>query len=155
MKNIIFILSLMAISLGFISCTESDDPVTPQGVEIPLSGKYAWSFEIPQHGNQRSEHDFNNDFIVYTMTGDVYNVQYNMEVLSYDANKKRIVAVGAEASPKAGVYFVIFLKDTTPQSVNMYKAEKPTKEEAESMEVPAADNTEFHGWNVYQKVNTP
>lgn len=116
----------------------------------PVKGKYRWDFEIPGSGVQTSVHDFAGDHILYTMKGAAYTVEYRMDIVKQEKN--RYTLKGAEGSPKSGRYFVIFLKDITPDAITMYKKELSTLEEAMAFPEPDADNTESHGWNVYDQV---
>ena len=116
----------------------------------PVKGKYRWDFEIQGSGVQTSVHEFAEDHILYTMKGPAYTVAYRMDIVEHEKN--RYVLKGAEGSPKSGRYFVIFLKDLTPDALTMYKKEFSTLEEATAFPQPEADNTESHGWNVYTKV---
>ncbi|MBX2952058.1 MAG: hypothetical protein KF870_06105 [Leadbetterella sp.] len=116
----------------------------------PVKGKYRWDFEIPGSGVQTSVHDFSDTHILYTMKGSAYTVEYRMDIVKHEKN--RYTLKGAEGSPKSGRYFVIFLKDITPDAITMYKKEFATLEEALAFPEPDSGNTESHGWNVYSRV---
>jgi len=154
-------LSLTATLLLLTPSCSSDDNITiveetkePTKVTLPLSGKYQWGFEIPGMGEQVSIHDFKDGKIEYIMSGSAYSNSYDMIPESYNATEKRIVAVGKGGEGtynKDGVYFVMFFKDLTDNTVSLYKKECTSKEEAYSFAVPADNNTENHGWNIYKK----
>lgn len=150
-------LMLMFVSL-LNSCRSDDNNGGGNSEEIvntysvPITGIYHWKFEIPMMGEQVSIHDFQGDIIHYKMEGNAYNVTYDMEVLGYDTNMKKIVAKGTEGGPKANKYFAIFLKNIESNSVVIYKGEYDNLETAQNMSVPSDDDTNFHGWNEYTKV---
>lgn len=118
--------------------------------DTPVKGKYRWDFEIPGSGTQSSVHEFADGYILYTMKGAAYTAEYRMDIVKHEKN--RYVLKGAEGGPKSGRYFVIYLKDVSPDAITMYKKELPTLEEALAFPEPDAGNTESHGWNVYSRV---
>lgn len=133
---------LPALVLTGILMTLSSDP--------SVTGKYRWDFEIPGSGVQTSVHDFAEDHILYTMKGAAYTVEYRMDIVKQEKN--RYILKGAEGSAKHGRYFVIFLKDITPDAITMYKKELSTLEEARAFPEPDANNSQSHGWNIYSRV---
>lgn len=118
--------------------------------DTPVKGKYRWDFEIQGSGVQSSVHDFTDSYILYTMKGAAYNVEYRMDIIRHE--KGHYVLKGAEGSPKSGRFFVIYLKDITPNAITLYKKEFATLEEAEAFPQPDVSNTESHGWNVYTRI---
>ena len=154
MKNLLKTAFLIfTVFLFLTSCrSENENPTTQNPtISLPISGSYAWKFSIPAMGEQTSMHNFSNEVIGYTMSGSAYTVNYDMLVKSYETDKKKIITKGKEGSPKAGKYFVIFLKDITTNSVTIYKAEVADEDAAKNYVVPADTDTQNHGWNVYNK----
>ncbi len=158
-------LTFLVIMSGmlFISCKKDDlqpedtknETPQPAKAKVPVSGHYLWEFEIPGIGNQESHLTFYTDSVQYIMTGPAYNTNYMMIQESYsEANdQKRWIGIGKGGSiSKDGVYFVMFFKDITDNSVTIYKHEcDGGREEAESFPYPDPDATADHGWNVYYK----
>lgn len=156
-RQILKILSVVFV-IAFLSmaCKSDDDAtvVEEEGIELPVSGTYSWSFEIPNMGTQVSTHIFTNESITYKMEGSAYSNEYRMIPEFYDATEKRLIAVGEGGTApqiKDGVYFVVFFKEITDTTVKIYKRECENKEEAYSFAYPSDDTTEDHGWNVYTK----
>lgn len=116
--------------------------------DTPVKGKYRWDFEIQGSGLQTSVHDFTDKAILYTMQGPAYTVEYRMDILKQENNRYLLKGDG----PKGGKYFVIYLKDVTPEAITLYKKEFATLQEAEAFPEPSPDNTESHGWNVYTRL---
>lgn len=157
-KKIFIVAIILALFSAFQSCSRNDDnvSVSPESQDkIPFIGAYSWSFEIPNMGTQKSTHIFDKDKIHYKMTGDVYNIQYVQLFQHYNPNEKRLITIG-EGNAKDGVYFVMFFKDITENSMKIYKHECKKKgeegrKEAENFPYPADDATADHGWNIYVK----
>jgi hypothetical protein len=118
--------------------------------KIPFTGVYGWKFEIPTMGKQLSVHRFYADSIRYEMTGTAYNNSYKQELVWYNTEEQRCVTVG-RGGGKDGVYFVMFFKDITANTLAIYKKQCTTKEEAMTISIPAAGTEADHGWNVYHK----
>lgn len=116
--------------------------------DTPVKGKYRWDFEIQGSGLQSSVHDFADGYILYTMKGAAYTVEYRMDILKHEKNRYLLQGAG----PKSGKFFVICLANVTQESVTLYKKEFATLEEAEGFPQPDLSNTESHGWNVYTRV---
>jgi len=162
MKNTFKSTTLLTISviISFLSssCKSDDNSKTEEinknEVKLPIFGKYKWSFNITPEISQISTHEFHNEKIVYTMVGGAYNNAYDMIPENYDLSEGRLVAVGKGGSQgydKEGVYFVMFLKDITENSVLIYKKECTSKEQAYSFPLPNISDTNNHGWNTYKK----
>jgi len=151
-------LLVMSVIVSFASFCKSDDgnnpDPNPNQVDLPISGKYKWSFNITPQISQTSTHVFSNEKINYTMEGPAYNNAYDMIPESYNSEEGRLVAVGTGGTDdyvKEGVYFVIFLKDISEKSVLLYKKECTSKEQAYDFPVPASTDQDNHGWNTYEK----
>jgi len=167
-KTIFRILStsfLMAVLVGFSmsSCKKkTSNPVaqeqkpetTVQYDHYPKSGHYVWTFHI---GNleQNSHLSIYTDSIGYMMLGPVYTNNYTMLKQSYSEKDgvNRWVGLGTkgESISKEGKYFVLFFKDVQDDKFTVFKKEFETKAEAETFPMPAPDETDSHGWNIYEK----
>lgn len=157
----VFIITALFFSMCLGACekennnTEKNDDNRVEDTKVPLSGHYVWKFEIPGIGEQESHLTFYTDSVQYIMIGPAYTTNYMMiqESYSENTNEKRWIGVGKGGSiPKNGVYFVMFFKDITENSVKIYKRECiGGKEEAESFAYPEADVSTDHGWNEYRK----
>ncbi|WP_128330600.1 hypothetical protein [Apibacter sp. HY039] len=145
-------LCLLSVMITVISCSDDDDIVSIQQQTLPVSGKYQWVFEIPNMGTQTSIHDFQTNRVNYQMIGSAYSVEYGMDLLDYDSKSNKLVLKGSEGSAKQDKYFVIFLKDITISTVNMFKKEFSTLQDAKAYSIPADSVSESHGWNVYTKL---
>lgn len=108
-------------------------------------GKYVWTFDL-LGGEQVSTHTFYTDSITYTMTGKVYSTEYTMKKLSYEKDKNKWIGEN-----KKGVVFVLFIKENTDSSLTIYKRKCKANgiEEALNYEIPALDETDDHGWNIF------
>lgn len=154
MKNLKFTTSILLLILITFSCKKENnhqEEITQvDNITMP-SGHYVWEFKISAVGKQESHLILYKDSISYVMTGPAYSTNYIMIKESYQNG--RWIGVGKGGSiPKDDVYFVMFFKDATDNTVTVYKHEcKNGKEEAESFPYPAPDATEDHGWNVYHK----
>jgi len=147
------------VIISFLSFCKSDDnnkPEVPQKNEVtlPILGKYKWSFNITPEISQVSTHDFSNEKIRYTMEGGAYNNAYDMIPESYDQSEGRLVTIGqggSEGYNKNGIYFVMFFKDITENSVLIYKKECTDKQQAYNFPLPDILDPNDHGWNTYEK----
>ncbi|MEM9363994.1 MAG: hypothetical protein AAGA43_15240 [Bacteroidota bacterium] len=108
------------------------------------SGEYVWAFNLM--GEQVSTHKFYPDSIAYTMDGKVYSTDYTMKKLSYEKEKDKWI--GEDGN---GIIYVLFFKEKTDSTLTIYKHKCKTNglEEALNFDIPAADATDDHGWNVY------
>lgn len=156
MKNTILLFFLLSGML--VSCNNDNTKLLPdetQPVELPINGRYIWEFHIPEvNADQISIHDFSNEVIKYEMAGSAYTNSYEMKPVYYSETEGRLVAVGKGGSggySKDGVYFVLFIKDITEESIVLYKKECSSREEAYSFAKPADGDLTNHGWNVYAK----
>lgn len=164
MKYKILAAFLLLHAAVWMSC-KKDAPSQPSAKEenkeepgtasFNLKGQYIWDFEIPNIGAQRSQLFFYKDSIGYAMNGPAYTTDYVMMLEDYtDKNgERRWIGTGRGGSiSKDGVWFVLFFKDITDQSVSVYKREcKDGRSEAETYPYPSEHATEDHGWNKYIK----
>lgn len=135
--------------------TENPATTNPVSTAYPLSGHYKWVFDIPGVGQQESHLVFYKDSIGYVMIGDAYSTNYKMIQESYKETEteKRWIGVGKGGSiNKDGKYFVLFFKNISASTVEIYKHECENKEEAYSFPLPDDQATADHGWNVYNKL---
>jgi len=157
-KKTTFLVSILVVT-SFVSFCKSDDnnkteETKKNEVLLPISGKYKWSFNITPEISQTSMHEFGNEKIRYTMEGGAYNNAYDMIPENYDQSDGRLVAVGqggSEGYNKEGIYFVMFLKDITENSVLIYKKECTSKQQAYDFPLPDISDPNDHGWNIYKK----
>lgn len=158
MRNPLLLGLALYAGLAAASCDKKEkDPVSNEqtvNAKLPVNGTFAWEFSIPTVGDQVSEMTFTEDSIVYNMAGPAYTTSYVMMKESYreQNDQRRWIGTGKGGSiNKDGVYFVMFFKDITDNTVTIYKRECSGKAEAENFSYPAADAITDHGWNVYHK----
>ena len=143
---------LVLIPIICISCTHKTNQqeiqeYTEQLVQDPfdLSGAYHWNFQL-MGGTQKSVHTLYPDSIAYRMDGKVYSTVYTMQKLSYERAQKKWIGQDQE-----GIVYVLFFKELTDSSLTIYKHKCKDEGLAEALafELPPADATNDHGWNVY------
>lgn len=158
MTNKLLLGLALCAGLAVASCAKKEQqPGENQelaAAQLPLNGTFAWEFSIPGMGNQVSKMTFSEDVVTYSMEGPAYTTNYVMTKVSYTElnGQRRWIGIGKGGSiNKDGVYFVMFFKDITENTVTIYKRECSGKAEAETFSYPAADAITDHGWNVYHK----
>ncbi|MEM1268683.1 MAG: hypothetical protein AAF752_16815 [Bacteroidota bacterium] len=128
------------------SCSAQDPAENTAPVQDPfeLRGTYAWTFDIPNYGTQVSKNVFGAELVEYSMDGPAYTTRYDIHLESFDAAEGRWVGHTGN-----GVYYVMFFKDVTDESVTIYKHKCVDQDEAYAFAFPGPDATADHGWNVY------
>ena len=143
MKTIKF-LALIALFIGFASCDNDDD--TPKEDSITFKGSFSREFDV-QGTTQTATYTITQDKINYDLAGGFAQTNYDTEKKYYSNNDKRWVGYRNSNS----TYYVIFFKDVSDTKITLYKKEVASLEAGKTEPIPAADDTENHGWNVYQK----
>lgn len=144
--------SLLTI-LVFTSChrnNDNDGPVTPptNGVEIPFQGKWQRQFEAGPGNPHTVSYLIENDKIRYVLTGVIGNADYTMVRDTFLMENNRFIGHTSDNH-----YYVLFTKDVSDNHITVYKKEVENVTEGLNEPLPAPDNTENHGWNVFEKVN--
>jgi hypothetical protein len=144
MKTIKF-LAFIALFISFTSCSKDDDPISGNDT-ITFEGSFSRNFNV-QGTTQRATYTISQDKINYDLAGGFAQTNYDTskEYFSKDDNRW----VGHRASNNS--YYVIFFKNISENEITLYKKEVASLEEGKSEPVPAANNTENHGWNTYTK----
>ncbi|MEX0275602.1 MAG: HmuY family protein [Flavobacteriaceae bacterium] len=139
-----FMLLLFSLTI-FTSCDTDDD--SPQGVDsITFTGTFSRQFEV-QGAPQRATYIIAEDKVSYTLTGGVGQADYELDKLYFSKGDNRWI--GHRKSNDT--YYVMFFKDISDTKISLYKKEVASLDAGKSEPVPAADNTENHGWNNYEK----
>lgn len=118
----------------------------PQDI-LQYSGEYHWDFNL-MGGRQNSTHVFYQDSITYSMKGIVYETNYTMNKLSFDASVGKWIGMDQD-----GVVYVLFFKNQADTALLIYKHKCSDNglEEADRFLMPDIAATEDHGWNLYSK----
>jgi len=142
MKTIKF-LTLVALFIGFTSCNKED---IDQGIDvISFEGSFSRDFEV-QGTAQRATYTITQSTIRYDLIGG-HQTNYTTTKNYFSTNNNRWIGYRESNS----TFYVIFFKDISDTEITLYKKEVASLDEGESTNVPAADDTENHGWNTYYK----
>ncbi|MFV0541392.1 MAG: HmuY family protein [Aestuariibaculum sp.] len=141
-------LTLLALFIGFSSCSNDDDPVEPGQDNIAFEGSFNRIFEV-EGNQQRATYTISQDKISYELAGGFAATNYDMERLYFSAEDNRWV--GYRESNNA--YYVIFFKNISDTEITLYKKEVASLEAGIAEAFPSADNTDNYGWNLYQKIS--
>lgn len=139
------LLALIALFIGFTSCDKDDDPILGNDT-IAFEGSFSRQFDV-QGTTQRATYSITQDNINYDLAGGFAQTNYDTakEYFSSDDNRW----IGYRESNNT--YYVLFFKNVSDTEITLYKKEVASLEEGKIEPVPAADDTENHGWNTYQK----
>lgn len=111
--------------------------------DFPLTGTYHWKFKL-MGVTQHSIHIFYPNKIEYIMKGKVHSTQYTMKKISYQKNKNKWIG-----KDDHNTVYVLFFKNQSTKGIEIYKRKCKDMAEAVAFDVPPADATTDHGWNVY------
>ncbi|CAM1368804.1 hypothetical protein [Tenacibaculum xiamenense] len=108
-------------------------------------GSYQWAFDL-MGTEQISTHILYPDSIKYKMTGRVYSTNYVMKKISYESLNGKWIGEDDD-----GIVYVLFFKEKTDSTLTIYKRKCKTGglKEALNFNLPTANTTDDHGWNVY------
>ncbi len=140
------LLAFLALFISFASCDNDDDSPEPGNDSIDFLGSFSREFDV-QGTTQRATYAIAQDKINYDLAGGFAQTNYDTakEYFSSDDNRW----IGYRASNDT--YYVIFFKNTSDTEVTLYKKEVASLDAGKKEPIPAADNTENHGWNTYKK----
>ena len=144
MKTIKF-LTLIALFIGFTSCSSDDSPI-PGNDTIAFEGSFSREFDV-QGATQRATYSITQDKINYDLAGGFAQTQYDTAKQYYSSGDNRWIGYRESNT----TYYVIFFKNVSETEITLYKKEVASLEAGKTTPVPAADNTENYGWNVYKK----
>ncbi|MCV6628863.1 MAG: HmuY family protein [Flavobacteriaceae bacterium] len=139
------LLSLIALFIGFTSCDSDDDPVTGGDI-LSFEGTFSREFSV---GNspQRATYTIAQDKISYALDGGFASTTYDIKKEYFSKSDNRWVGFRESND----TYYVLFFKDISETEFSLYKKKVASLEAGKTEPVPAADNTENYGWNVYKK----
>jgi len=140
------ILTLVALFIGFTSCSSNDDLPEAGNDTVSFEGSFSREFDV-QGTTQRATYSVTLEKLTYDLAGGFAQSNYDIkkEYFSKDDNRW----IGLRESN--GTYYVIFFKNISETEVTLYKKEVASLEAGKTEAIPAADNTENHGWNTYKK----
>ncbi|MFV0565926.1 MAG: HmuY family protein [Flavobacteriaceae bacterium] len=138
------ILALLALFIGFTSCSDNDDDNTSGNDTISFEGSFSRDFEV-ETTTQRATYTIAQDKITYDLAGGFAQTSYDITKSYYESADNRWI--GYRASNET--YYVIFFKNTSDTEITLYKKEIESVEAGIAEPVPAADDAENHGWNTY------
>lgn len=137
-------LSLLILILGFASC-DSDDS-SPGNDTINFEGSFSRNFDV-QGITQRATYKIEQGILNYDLSGGFAQTNYDTKKVYYSQNDNRWIGFRESNS----TYHVIFFKNISETEITLYKKEVGSLDAGKSEPIPAADDTENHGWNTYQK----
>lgn len=135
------LLTVLSLFIGLTSCTK-EDATTEAILE---EGTFSRTFEV-QEILQRASYTITQDKISYALSGGFAETSYDIVKEYYSEDEQRWV--GYRESNNA--YYVLFFKDYSDTAITIYKMQVTSLEEGKSAAIPAADDTENYGWNLYQ-----
>ena len=145
MKTIKF-LTLITLFIGFTSCSKDDDTPIIGNDTISFEGSFSREFDV-QGTIQRATYTISQDNVNYDLDGGFVQTNYNIINEYYDSNDNRLIGYHESNN----TYYVIFFKNISDSEITLYKKEVASLDDGENEPIPAANNTENHGWNTYQK----
>ncbi len=143
---------MSTLIVTLLSCKKEEEPEVNEPVneiekvEIPFQGKWKRTFEAGPGNIQTVLYSVYQDSIRYTLTGPVANSNYNMIRDTFLLDDNRYVGHTID-----NVYYLIFAKDITSDSIRLYKEIIPNFSAGMSTAVPHDSTTQNHGWAVYYK----
>ena len=150
MKNILYIIFVVSFMLG---CKKEEVPIieTSNGsttkVEIPFEGKWERNFEAGSGNQQTVLYTIYQDSIRYTLTGQIASANYNITRDTFLLDNNRFIGHTSD-----DVYYLIFTKNVTNDSISIYKEIIPNFNAGISLSIPSDTATQNHGWGVYHKI---
>ncbi len=138
-------LTLIALFVGFISCDKDDDG--PKEDIISFTGSFSREFTVPGDIVQTATYTIAQDKINYDLAGEFAQTNYDTEKKYFSDADKRWVGFRESNN----TYSVIFFNNISDTEITLYKKEVASLEAGKTEAVPAADDTENHGWNIYNK----
>lgn len=144
MKTIIT--AILPMIFLFIACNDNDDEIiAPQKQEISFTGIWGRQFE-PMPGNlHTADYKIYQDSIRYTLTGALGQADYVMLKDTFLLENNRFIG---HTDTK---HYLLFATHVNNDSITLYKQEVNSVEHGLSIDLPAEDDTNNHGWNTYYK----
>ncbi len=143
MKNKLLILLAFVAMLS--SCDSGDENTNLGGNSLTFEGSYSREFDV-QGVIQRATYQINQTNINYDLTGGI-STNYDTKKEYYSESENKWVGYRESNS----TYYVIFFKNVTENQITLYKKEVASLEEGKNEPIPAANDTDNHGWNTYAK----
>ncbi|MEM1220723.1 MAG: hypothetical protein AAGH79_17515 [Bacteroidota bacterium] len=142
------ILTILASIVLFSACSKEEtilpEPEEIMQIEIPFPGEWSRQFEAGPGSWHTATYQVYEDSIRYLLTGPVGNADYVMLRDTFLPENNRFIGHTSE-----GQHYLILVKDSTADSISLYKQKIDEMEEGLAIEVPDAATTENHGWNTY------
>lgn len=139
---------LIAFALILVSCEKKakkhiEKLVIETTDNISFTGKWTRSFEMGNDVSAKVIYDIWNDSIQYTMQGPM--------LMKYTIKKDTFVSKDNKwIGKKDGTSYVIFVKNTSKDSISLLKMKVESKSKALGMKFPSdTARSKFSSWNTY------
>ena len=143
MKKINLILVVAFLTFTAISCdSDNDDDLS----QITFEGVFSRAFEV-QGFQQRATYTIGQENISYELTGGIGQASYSIGEKYFSSNDNRWIGYRESNA----TYYLMFFKNISDTEISIYKKEVSSLEEGKAAPIPAADDTENYGWNIYKK----
>ncbi|MBL4746860.1 MAG: HmuY family protein [Flavobacteriaceae bacterium] len=136
------LLTVLSLFIALASCTKNDTNT----VATLEEGTFSRTFEM-QGMLQRASYTIDQDKISYTLSGDFASTDYVLTKKYYAEKEQRWIGV----RESNGAYYVLFFKEYSDSQITIYKKQVTSLKEGKEITIPAADDTENYGWNLYKK----
>lgn len=143
-----YLYALFFTTILLISCNKNDDsPSAKKQDEVEFTGTWKRQFEVGPSNLHKVSYKIYQDSIRYKLVGPIGNSNYKMIRDSFTKTDNRFIGHNL----KNNKYYVVFVKDITSKNLTLYKKEVTDVNKGKLADVPASDNTQSHGWNIYSK----
>lgn len=141
-------ISILAIVILLISaCKKEEIVVSNPKLDVPeFVGDFNRTYKI-LGGDFIATYKIDSNTIEYSNEGNgPGNTEYTILFDSYDEADKRWIGHTEDFK-----YYLIFFKNITSTSIELYKQKVNDPNEAQTIAIPDADDEKNYGWNTYYK----
>ncbi len=142
-------ISIIAIIILFATaCKKEEIALTNPGLDVPeFVGNFNRTYKIVG-SNFIATYKIDTNKIEYSNEGNgPGNASYTILFDSYNETDKRWIGHTEDFK-----YYLIFFKNITATSIDLYKQKVSDPNEAQNTPIPADDNDKNYGWNTYYKI---
>ncbi len=141
-----FYLMIVIAVIGFTACKSTDSEEKLQSremISLPFEGIWERSFELGKDSIEDVYYTITTDSIQYEMAGPL-SVKYTIHKDTFISKNNQWVGKMND------VYFVIFVKNNSPDSITLFKQQFDDLEGALTRTLPADTvSGHFSSWNTY------
>lgn len=146
MQPLLLLILLGSCKKDETKTTETIPTTNPPSDSISFKGKWGRRFYAGPANPHDVTYQIYEDSIRYTLTGNIGQANYKMVRDTFITTNNRWIG-----HTNAGTYYLIFVKNITPDSITIFKRESPNIQEALNAAVPPPTTTMNHGWNIFKK----